>query len=70
MVRNTALALISRGWLVASPQVSRDCRGIMSAVGTKQTCLGKLRMSALRREADMPQPSAPYQSDANDPNRT
>jgi hypothetical protein len=39
-------------------------------IGTKRTCRDKLAMSALRGEADMPRPPAPYQSDAIDPKRT
>jgi hypothetical protein len=35
-----------------------------------RTCRVKLAMSALRAEADMPRPPAPYQSDANDPERS
>jgi hypothetical protein len=36
----------------------------------RRTCRVELRMSALRSEADMPRPPAPYQSDATDPKRT
>ena len=66
MVRNTALALNIPGLARCIPQLSRDCRGIMSAVGTLRRFAAVPNFGSDRSEADMPRALGAHRSDENE----